>query len=132
MSSQDGNRPFTSVRPRVFVVDDDDGVRSAVSMLVRTFGWEAVPCTDAEDFLARYEPRAEQCLVLDLTMPGMGGLALQRELRRRGDDLPVIVITAQHDRPEAESASRQGARMVLKKPFNDDDLLNWIQCSLDP
>jgi FixJ family two-component response regulator len=112
------------------VVDDDDAVRAAVSMLVRTCGWEAVPCEDAEDFLARYSPDANQCLVVDLRMPGMSGLELQEELRRRGDEVPVIVVTAHHDLPEAKLAVLHGARTVLKKPFNDQDLLDWIRRAL--
>lgn len=116
---------------RVYVVDDDRAVRAAVSMLVRTCGWEAVPCTDAEDFLARYVPAKGQCLVVDLRMPGLSGAELQRELRRRGDDLPVIVVTAHHDLPEADMARADGAHAVLGKPFRDAELVNWIRRALD-
>lgn len=117
---------------RIYVVDDDDAVRAAVSLLVRTCGWEAVPCVDAEDFLERYTPDEDQVLVVDLRMPGMTGVELQRELRRRGDPLPVIVVTAHHDLPEARLAFDQGARAVLRKPFNDQDLLDWIRHALRP
>jgi two-component system response regulator FixJ len=116
---------------KVFVVDDDSAVRAAVSMLVRTCGWEAVPCEDAEDFLRRYEPREKQCLVVDLRMPGLSGVQLQRKLRARGDDLPVIVVTAHHDLPEADEAYTMGARAVLGKPFKDEDLLQRIRAALE-
>ena len=118
-------------QPRVFVVDDDDAVRAAVSLLVRSYGWDAVPCADAEDFLARYAPEAHQCLVLDLCMPGMSGLELQRELGRRGDTVPIIVVTAHHDRPEANLMVQRGAHTVLGKPFDHQDLVDWIRRLLD-
>ena len=116
---------------QIFVVDDDSAVRAAVSMLVRTCGWEAVPCEDAEDFLRRYVPGKKQCLVVDLRMPGLSGVQLQRELRARGDELPVIVITAHHDLPEAQEAYAMGARAVLGKPFKDEDLLQRIRSALE-
>ena len=113
------------------MVDDDSAVRAAVSMLVRTCGWEAVPCENAEDFLRRYVPADGQCLVVDLRMPGLSGVELQRELRARGDELPVIVITAHHDQPEAHEAYVMGARAVLGKPFKDEDLLQRIRGALE-
>jgi FixJ family two-component response regulator len=118
-------------RPRVFVVDDDEAVRTAVTMLVRTCGWEVVPCADAEDFLACYTPCSDQCLVVDLCMPGMGGLELQRELRHRGDGLPVIVVTAHHDLPDVQFAIEHGAQAVLRKPFKGQELLGWIRRALE-
>ncbi len=115
---------------RVYVVDDDSAVRAALTLLVRSCGWEAVPCRDAEDFLARYAPARGQCLVVDLRMPGLSGAELQRELRRRGDDLPVIVVTAHHDQPEADIARADGAHAVLSKPFSDAELVEWIHRAL--
>ncbi len=116
--------------PQVFVVEDDEAVRTAVSLLVRTCGWDAVPCLDGADFLARYTRGENQCVVVDLRMPGMSGVEVQKELRRRGDDVPVIVVTAHHDQPEANSALRDGAQAVLAKPFNDDELLAWVDRAL--
>ena len=117
-------------RARIYVIDDDSAVRAAVSMLVQTCGWEAVPCAGGEDFLSRYAPRNGQCLVVDLRMPGLDGLGIQRELRRRGDDVPVIVVTAHDDLPEADQARAEGARAVLGKPFNDTALLRLIRQAL--
>lgn len=111
---------------RVYVVDDDRAVRAAVSMLVRTCGWEVVSCGSAEDFLQHYVPGDTHCLVLDLLMPGIGGVALLRELRRRHDELPVIVISAYDDEDEATAALALGARTVLGKPFRDDELVAWV------
>ena len=117
---------------RVYVVDDDDAVRAAISMLVRTCGWDAVPCASVDEFLDRYSPRARQCLVLDLRMPGRGGVDLQLALRRRGDDIPIIVVTAHHDHPDADLARVHGAQAILGKPFRDHELLGWIERALAP
>jgi FixJ family two-component response regulator len=115
----------------VYVVDDDSAVRAAVSLLVRTGGWEVVPCEHVEDFLSRYRPGSARCVIVDLRMPGRGGLDLQRELQRRGDRVPVIVMTAHRDQPEADLARALGARAVLGKPFNDTELLNLLEEALD-
>jgi FixJ family two-component response regulator len=115
----------------VYVVEDDSAVRAAVSLLVRTAGWEAVPCERVEDFLARYRPGNAQCVIADLCMPGRGGLDLQRELRRRGDGIPVIVMTAHGDQPEADLAKALGARAVLGKPFRDAELLGLLAEALE-
>ena len=131
LSARDQHSAQQRRSTRIYVVDDDSAVRAAISMLVRTCGWEAVPCEDAEEFLRRYVPGDNQCLVVDLRMPGMSGVGLQRELRSRGDELPVIVVTAHHDQPEAHEAYAMGAWAVLGKPFKDEDLLQRIQGALD-
>jgi len=131
LSRCDYDRTQPRSTTRVYVVDDDRAVRAAVSLLVRTCGWEAVPCEDAEDFLLRYVPGEHQCLVVDLRMPGRSGVELQRELRARGDELPVIVITAHHDLPEVDQAYAMGAQAVLGKPFKDEDLLERIEGALE-
>lgn len=138
-SSHGGTRPLLPAKPplddglakaTVFVVDDDSAVRAAISMLVGACGWQAVPCTGADDFLQRYSRAARQCLVLDLQMPGRGGVELQLVLRQRGDDIPVIVVTAHNDHPDAERARMQGAQAVLGKPFRDHDLMQCIEQAL--
>lgn len=113
-------------RPRIYVVDDDSAVRAAVSLLVSSCGWTPIPCANAEEFLDCYMPGACQCLILDIRMPGLSGVELQRELITRGDDLPVIVVTAHHDQPEADLARAQGALAVLSKPFDDGELVRCI------
>ncbi len=130
LKQADDLQPPFDGQARVYVVDDDSAVRAAVSLLVRTGGWEAVPCEHVDDFLARYTPGGEQCLIVDLRMPGRSGLDLQRELRRRGDRLPVIVVTAHDDQPDARLARALGARGVLGKPFNDGELLDLVREAL--
>jgi len=117
-------------RATVYVVDDDDAVRAAISMLVGACGWNAVPCASAADFLDRYSPGDHQCLVVDLRMPGLSGIELQLELRRRGDAIPIIVVTAHDDHADAELARVHGAQAVLGKPFRDDELVVWIERAL--
>ncbi len=116
--------------PRVYIVDDDAAVRSATSMLVGTCGWEAVPCASADEFFARYVPGENQCLILDLHMPGRGGSAVQSELAQRGDKLPIILVTAYSDLPEAQLARTRGAVAVFGKPFNSSELLDCVRRTL--
>ena len=118
--------------PRVYVVDDDAAVRAALSLLVRTCGWQPVPCADVGEFFERYAPRGQQCVICDLAMPGCSGTDLQHELNRRGDPLPVIVVTAHHDGPQAALARAQGARAVLAKPVHDAaELIGSLERALD-
>ena len=116
---------------RVFVVDDDSAVRAAISLLVRSCGWDAVPCASAEEFLECYSPAHGQCLVLDQRMPGLTGVQLQRELRRRGDSVPVIMVTAHRGLPEVDKAFMYGAYAVLGKPVNGTELEAYIRRALD-
>ena len=116
--------------PKVYIVDDDAGVRSALSMLIETCGWGAVPYASAEEFFAGYEPGGNQCLILDLSMPWQGGLAVQSELIRRGDTLPIILVTAHSDQPEAQIAKQRGLVAVFAKPFDSDKLLACLRETL--
>lgn len=109
----------------VAIVDDDAGVRSALSMLVSTFGWEPRVYPSAEAYLAN-EVQAAGCLVVDLKMPGMSGVELQRELELRGIPVPVVVVTAHGDDPMADAALQAGALAVLRKPFREHELRYWI------
>ncbi len=114
----------------MYVVDDDAAVRSATSMLVGTCGWEAVPCASADEFFARYVPGDNQCLILDLRMPGRGGSAVQSELAQRGDKLPIILVTAHSELPEAQLARSRGAVAVFGKPFDSSELLDCVRRTL--
>lgn len=118
------------IKPTVFIVDDDDAVRSAVSLLVRSCGWEPKAFASAEAFLASPIDDSPACLVLDLKMPTMDGVALQRELSQNGIELPVIIVTAYSDQSLAQRAVEGGAAAVISKPFNADELIETIKKTL--
>ena len=115
---------------RVFIVDDDAAVRQAVTLLVQSLGLAAQAYASAKAFLEAYDPASDGCLVLDLHMPGMNGVELQRELTARGVRIPVIAITAYKDDPLTVSAREAGAMTVLYKPFKQDLLLRSIESAL--
>jgi two-component system, LuxR family, response regulator FixJ len=114
----------------VFVVDDDESVRSSLRFLLRTAGLESRAFGSAPEFLQSYDPAQPGCLVLDVRMPGMSGLELQQELNLRGAIIPVIFITGHGDIPMAVEAMQQGAHDFLQKPFRDEDLIERIQKAL--
>jgi two-component system, LuxR family, response regulator FixJ len=111
----------------VFIVDDDDAVRSSLRLLLKSVGLSAVAYPSARDFLSAWNPDQPSCLVLDVRMPGMSGLELQEELNRRGAIVPVIFITGHGDIPMAVEAMQHGAFDFLQKPFRDQDLIDRIQ-----
>ncbi|MEZ5475859.1 MAG: response regulator transcription factor [Steroidobacteraceae bacterium] len=116
--------------PTVFVVDDDEGVRSSLRLLLKSVGIQAQTASSAPDFLAHYVPDQPGCLVLDVRMPGMSGLELQEQLNLRGAMIPVIFITGHGDIPMAVEAMQHGAFDFLQKPFRDQDLLDRVQRAL--
>lgn len=116
--------------PIVFVVDDDESVRSSLHFLLRTAGLASRAFGSASEFLTSYDPTQPGCLVLDVRMPGMSGLELQQELNLRGAIIPVIFITGHGDIPMAVEAMQQGAQDFLQKPFRDEDLIARVQRAL--
>ena len=114
----------------VFIVDDDEAVRSSLKLLLKTLGLSAVTYASAPDFLAAFEPSQAGCLVLDIRMPGMSGLELQQELNARGALLPIIFITGHGDVPMAVEAMQHGAMDFLQKPFRDQELIDGINRAL--
>jgi len=116
----------------VFVVDDDSSVRNALRRLIRAAGYEVETFATAADFLAREPSGGRGCLVLDIRMPGMSGLDLQRELTARASRLPVVFITAHADAAVRQQALAGGAVDVLYKPFDDELLLGAIERALGP
>jgi two-component system response regulator FixJ len=116
--------------PTVFIVDDDEAVRSALRLLLKSVGLTASALPSAQQFLESYDPHQPGCLVLDVRMPGMSGLELQQQLNVRGAILPVIFITGHGDIPMAVEAMQQGAFDFLQKPFRDQDLIDRIQRAL--
>jgi FixJ family two-component response regulator len=113
-------------RQTVFVIDDDPAIRSAMRALLDAVGKRSAAWGSAGEFLAELPSGARGCLVLDIRLPGMGGLELQDELQRRGVTLPVIFITGHADVPLAVEAMRNGAFDFLEKPFDEEHLLERI------
>ncbi len=121
----------TETEPTVFVVDDDAAVRDSLRLLIESVGLRVETFADAREFLEGYDADRPGCLVLDVRMPGMSGLELQRHLGAIGAILPILFITGHGDVPMAVRAMREGAVDFLQKPFEDQALLDRIQQSLD-
>ncbi|HKT73837.1 MAG TPA: response regulator transcription factor [Steroidobacteraceae bacterium] len=117
--------------PAVYIVDDDDAVRSSLRLLLKSVGLNATAQGSAQEFLSSYDPQQPGCLVLDVRMPGMSGLELQQQLNLRGAVIPVIFITGHGDVPMAVEAMQHGAFDFLQKPFRDQDLIERIQKALE-
>jgi two-component system response regulator FixJ len=120
----------TRTKPTIYIVDDDDGMRRALTGLMTTVGYHAVPFARPGDFLAKYDPKQPGCLVLDVRMPEMSGLEVQQQLNRTGSLVPVILITGHGDIPMAVQAMKDGAFDFLQKPFRDQELLDRINAAL--
>jgi FixJ family two-component response regulator len=115
----------------VFVVDDDPSVREAIKSLIRSVGLRVETFETAQQFLQSKRPEVPGCVVLDVRLPGLSGLDLQRELARHDIKLPIIFITGYGDIPMSVSAMKAGALEFLTKPFRDQDLLDAIQKALE-
>jgi two-component system response regulator FixJ len=115
----------------VFVVDDDEGVRDGLSLLLSTVGQPCELFECAHDFLDSYDNDKRGCLVLDIRMPRMTGLDLQAKLIELGSGLPIIFITGHGDIPMAVEAMRRGALDFIRKPFREHDLLERINEALN-
>jgi two-component system, LuxR family, response regulator FixJ len=115
----------------VYIVDDDDGMRRALSLLLNTVGFKTAALASPKEFLDTFKPDTAGCLVLDIRMPGMSGLELQQHLNRVGSMLPVIFITGHGDVPMAVQAMKEGAFEFVQKPFRDQDLLDRINHALE-
>jgi two-component system, LuxR family, response regulator FixJ len=117
--------------PTVFIVDDDEAVRSSLRLLIKSVGLIPTALGSAREFLEKYDPAQPGCLVLDVRMPEMSGLELQEQLNRQGAVIPVIFITGHGDVPMAVEAMQAGAFDFLQKPFRDQDLIDRIQKALE-
>jgi FixJ family two-component response regulator len=111
----------------VYLVDDDAGVRKALSRLLRAKGYEVQSYVSAQEFLEQHDPAAPGCAVLDVAMPGLDGLALQQALTTGGSHRPVIFITGKGDVPTSVRAMKAGALDFLTKPVRERDLVDAIQ-----
>jgi two-component system response regulator FixJ len=120
-----------SADPIVYIVEDNDGLRSLIRELVQSIGLPSRTFPSADKFLEQYDPRQRGCLVLDIFMPGMSGLELQDELNRRGAVIPVIFITGHADVASAVAAVRRGACNYLQKPFRNSELIANVREALE-
>ena len=117
--------------PIVFVVDDDISVRESLELLLQCEGWEPETFASAQEFLIRPRPLVPSCLVLDVSLPGLNGLDLQKRLALERPDMPIMFITGHGDVATSVQAMKAGAVEFLMKPFEDDVLLDAIRESLD-
>jgi FixJ family two-component response regulator len=117
--------------PIVFVVDDDISVRESLELLIGNAGWLPETFESAQDFLARERAVVPSCLVLDVTLPGLNGLDLQKRIAADRSDMPIIFITGHGDVPITVQAMKAGAVEFLTKPFSDDVLLSAIRQALE-
>lgn len=115
---------------RVYVVDDDQGMLESTVWLLESVGLQAVPFTSGQAFLDSCSEDIPACVLLDIRMPGMGGLAVQDALRERGSKLPVIFVSAHADVPIVVRAFRAGAVDFIEKPYNEQLLLDSVQRAL--
>jgi FixJ family two-component response regulator len=117
--------------PIVFVVDDDISVRESLEALIRCAGWEPRAFASAQEFLGHPRVQAPGCLVLDVALPGLNGLELQRRIAADRAELPIIFITGHGDVPMSVQAMKGGAVEFLTKPFGDEVLLSAIHHAID-
>ena len=117
--------------PIVFVVDDDISVRESLELLFHCEGWQSETFASAQEFLIRPRPVVPSCLVLDVYLPDLNGLDLQKRLALEGADMPIMFITGHGDVPTTVRAMKAGAVEFLMKPFRDNVLLGAIREGLD-
>lgn len=114
----------------VFVVDDDASLRASLQDLLESVGLRVAACASAQEFLRRPRPEAPSCLVLDVRLPGLSGLDLQKQMAEGDRDMPIIFITGHGDIPMTVQAMKAGAVEFLTKPFRDQDLLDAVHQAL--
>jgi RNA polymerase sigma factor (sigma-70 family) len=117
-------------KPIVFVVDDDVSVRESLELLIKFAGWQPETFASAEEFLARPRVETPNCLVLDVSLPDLNGLELQKLIAMDRVDMPIIFITGHGDVPMTVQAMKAGAVEFLTKPIDDDALLSAIKSAV--
>jgi FixJ family two-component response regulator len=122
---------MSQATPIVFVVDDDISVRESLELLIRFEGWQPETYASAQEFLARPRASVPSCLVLDVSLPGLNGLDLQKHVAAERTDMPIIFITGHGDVPMTVRAMKAGAQEFLTKPFNQDVLLSAIRQAIE-
>lgn len=113
--------------PKIFLVDDDAGIRDALSLLLSLRGMESVAFASGEEALEHIEPTSRGCILSDLRMPGLGGIELMHAMQERGVTLPIVMLTAHGDVATTRAALRGGAFDFLEKPIDDDILIDVLK-----
>src|SRR5882762_4689931 len=128
---QSKSSPKSHATPIVFVVDDDISVRESLELLIRSEGWQPETFESAQEFLAHPRALVPSCLVLDVSLPGLNGLELQKRVAVERTDMPIIFITGYGDVPMTVQAMKAGAVEFLTKPFGDDVLLTAVRNAIE-
>src|SRR6266403_2012901 len=128
---QSKSSPKSHAIPIVFVVDDDISVRESLELLIRSEGWQPETFESAQEFLAHPRALVPSCLVLDVSLPGLNGLELQKRVAVEQIDMPIIFITGYGDVPMTVQAMKAGAVEFLTKPFGDEVLLSAIRQAIE-
>src|ERR1700751_1845693 len=126
-----GSPSIATAKPIVFVVDDDLSVRESLELLIQNEGWQPKTFASAQEFLDCPRAVVPNCLLLDISPPGMNGLHLQKRIAIERTDMPIIFITGSGDVPKSVQAMKAGAVEFLTKPFNDEVLLTAIRQALE-
>lgn len=123
--------PMSTGKPIVFIVDDDVSVRESLELLIGCQGWQPETFVSAQEFLDRPRALVPNCLVLDVSLPGLTGLELQKRVAVERTDMPIIFITGYGDVPKTVQAMKAGAVEFLTKPLNDEVLLSTVRQALE-
>src|SRR5215813_10228377 len=126
-----GRAAMLTASPIIFIVDDDISVRESLELLIQNEGWQPKTFASAQEFLDYRRAVVPSCLVLDISLPGLNGLELQKRVAVEGAEIPIIFITGHGDIPKTVQAMKRGAVEFLTKPFNDELLLTAIRQDLE-
>ena len=126
-----GSSPMATTKRIVFVVDDDVSVRESLELLIDNEGWQPKTFASAQEFLGSPRAVVPSCLLLDISLPGLNGLELQKRVAVERTDMPIIFITGHGDIPKSVQAMKAGAVEFLTKPFNDEVLLTAVRQALE-
>jgi len=122
---------MSTIRPTVFIVDDEPAVLKSLARLLHSAGLAVETFPSSQDFLNHHIPNTPGCLVLDVSMPGLNGLELQKTLAAKGSAVPIIFLTGHGDIPMSVQAMKRGAADFLTKPVDDDDLLKAVRAAIE-
>jgi len=115
---------------KVYIVDDDEAVRHSLQLLLKTVNIEAVCFASGDDFVAQFDTAMHGCIVLDIRMPGLSGLEVQKQLKAHGNTMPIVFITGHGDVPMAVEAMQEGAFDFVQKPFREQELMDRVSNAL--